>query len=56
MSIVGIVSKETGFCVGGKLNTITWEGSADISSVSTSFLPYGGITYLINSFHYPNLK
>ena len=24
-------------------------------NVSTSFLPYGGITYLINSFDYPNL-
>ena len=25
-------------------------------NVSTSFLPYGGITYLINSFDYPNLS
>ena len=23
--------------------------------MSTSFLPYGGITHLINSFDYPNL-
>ena len=28
---------------------------ANARKVSTSFLPYGGITYLINSFDYPNL-
>ena len=28
---------------------------ANARNVSTSFLPYGGITYLINSFDYPNL-
>ena len=28
---------------------------ADAQNVSTSLLPYGGITYLINSFDYPNL-
>ena len=29
--------------------------SANARIVSTSFLPYGGINYLINSFDYPNL-
>ena len=29
---------------------------ANARNVSTSFLPYGGITYLINSFDYPNLN
>ena len=28
---------------------------ANARNVSTSLLPYGGITYLINSFDYPNL-
>ena len=28
---------------------------ANARNVSTSSLPYGGITYLINSFDYPNL-
>ena len=28
---------------------------ANARNVSTSFLPYGGITYFINSFDYPNL-
>ena len=28
---------------------------ANAQNVSTSFLPYGSITYLINSFDYPNL-
>ena len=28
---------------------------ANARNVSTSFLPYGGITYLINSFDYPNI-
>ena len=28
---------------------------ANAQNVSTSFLLYGGITYLINSFDYPNL-
>ena len=37
--IVGILSKETG---------------ANARNVSTSFLPYGGITYFINSFDYHN--
>ena len=29
---------------------------ANARNVSTSFLPYGGITYLINSFDYPNFN
>ena len=28
---------------------------ANARNVSTSFLPYGGITHFINSFDYPNL-
>ena len=28
---------------------------ANARNVSTSLLPYGGITYFINSFDYPNL-
>ena len=31
------------------------ERRANARNVSTSSLPYGGITYLINSFDYPNL-
>ena len=42
--IVGIVSKETPL-----------RRRANARNVSTSFLPYGGITYFINSFDYPNL-
>ena len=37
---------------------INYERSDDglnARNVSTSLLPYGGITYLINSFDYPNL-
>ena len=32
---------------------LRWRANA--RNVSTSFLPYGGITYFINSFDYPNL-
>ena len=35
-------------------SVINYKG-ANARNVSTSFLPYGGITYLINSFDYPNL-
>ena len=42
--IVGIVSKE-----------IRSDKRANARNVSTSLFPYGGITYLINSFDYPNL-
>ena len=45
-SIVGAVSKETGAALRPRANA---------RNMSTSFLSYGGITYLINSFDYPNL-
>ena len=47
---MGIVSKESG-AASAKFN----RQRANARNVSTSFLPYGGITYLINSFDYPNL-
>ena len=63
--VAGIVFKRNWCCVGGELKhnkfgiikqidkvsctTVRLKGCADVSSVSISFLPYGGITYFINS-------
>ena len=41
---------------GSGLRRASLRRRANARNVSTSSLPYGGITYLINSFHYPNLS
>ena len=55
-SIVGIVSKETGAALALALQFHSLRRRANAQNISTSFLPYGGITYFINSFDYPYLK
>ena len=51
MSTVGIVSN---WCCVSSVSPSS-EPLANARNVSTSFVPYGAITYLINSFDYPNL-